>query len=153
MKAIRNMNRLPVVPRTMMNKLTMIFLLCVHTGCASKPLQVSDKEEQWPHAVDRTCPDRKVLPECFRRQDIDLAMRRLLPFIQNCLQQAGDSTLVKLTVETKDGRPSCIEHRLNGNETAECVAGAVARELLLPDSPTGEHCRFNYPVRLRGPRE
>ena len=118
-------------PSTMMNKLTMIFLLCVHTGCASKPLQVSDKEELWPHAVNRTCPDRKVLPECFRRQDIDLAMKRLLPFMQNCLQQAGDSTLVKLTVETKDGRPSCIEHRLNGNETAECVAGAVARGVVV----------------------
>ena len=119
------------------------------SGCASAPAPVKPPVEAWPSSVAQTCPERRVSLCCFRSGAIREAMGRLTEDLQACHGPAVEPVLVELTVETLGGVPSCVERSLKDNEAARCLATAVARGLVISDSPREEACSFRYPVRLR----
>ena len=119
------------------------------SGCASVPAPVQPKVESWPGSVAQTCPERRVSLCCFRTGAIREAMERLTDDLRACHGPDVEPVLVELTVETHGGAPSCVEPSPRGSPAARCLARAVARGLVIPDSPPEEACGFRYPVKLQ----
>ena len=89
-------------------------------------------------------------------------MDALAERMEECTRPGSDSVNISLTVETRGGRPTCVEpsvwvaplekyqslHWLSEDreseaEVARCAAAVVARYLVLPESPEDEHCRWD----------
>ena len=77
-------------------------------------------------------------------------METLLPRIQACHRAVKDPLLINLTIETRAGVPTCVEHSRRKNERARCVAQVVAQHLQIPNSPDDEACDIRYPIRFAG---
>ena len=110
---------------------------------------MAPKVETWPAEVADSCPPRRILPECFRRDAITTAMADLSEKFGECFGPETTPFLVTLTIETRGGAASCVESSLQDNASARCLATQVARHLTIPDSLGEEHCRFRYPIRLK----
>jgi hypothetical protein len=135
---------------TLMNVITRIVVVTALgcSGCASAPTPVPPPVVPWPTSVADTCPQRKVLLECFRKPDISAAMKGLIEHFQACHNPPADPVLVSLKIETSGGTPTCVQHSPRNNEIAGCVAKAVAHYLVIPNSPKDERCDIKYPVRF-----
>ena len=125
-----------------------IFIISCLMGCASTPPHVSAPDASWPSDVSPVCPERRILPECFRRTAIKRSMRQLSKRIQGCYRPDTGSLLMQMTIETKGGKASCVAHTPANHTVADCVARVVARHLAIPDSPRSEHCKFRFPIRF-----
>ena len=119
------------------------------SGCASTPLPVQPRVAAWPASVAETCPRRTVLLECFRKPSIRAAMRRLIEPFRACRLPGAEPVKVMLTIETRGGAPSCVDRSPRSGEAARCLAKAVARHLVIPNSRPDEACSFRYPVWLQ----
>ena len=135
----------------------MILLSAALSACATA--SVSKKPQPWPEKVAKTCPERSIPLECFRKQSIRKAMWTLLDRFKQCHQTHSVDLMVRLKIETKAGRPTCVEPTPKNSLLAACTANAVARHLRLPKSPQNERCQIRYPLRfevvpvLKGPRK
>ncbi len=146
-------------------------------GCASTPSPaqralVEQPIPPWPESVADTCPESRVSVECFRTYGFPWAavhegMANIHEQLRGCIRRDSVPVQVKLTIETRGGSPSCVEASVWDNElekfqsipwlgddllfaaeTARCAATVVARDLVLPDSPPDEHCRWNSPLHF-----
>ncbi len=118
------------------------------SGCASTPTSVQPRVAAWPASVAQTCPQRTVPLCCFRSPSIRDAMARLTEDFRACHGPHVEPVKAMLTIETRGGAPSCVERSPQDNEAARCLAKAVARHLVIPESPPEEACGFRYPVWL-----
>jgi len=140
---------------------------CASAKSANQGLLVEQPIPAWPASVTDTCPERKVSVECFRHEGfpwtaISEGMANINEQLRGCLREDSVPLKIKLTIETRGGLPSCVEpsvwvnelekfqsipwltdDQLSDAETARCAAAVVARDLVLPDSPPEEHCRWN----------
>jgi len=144
--------RLEISVHTHMRVITHLMVITVlgFSGCATTPLTAPVQVPPWPASVARTCPQRTILLECFRSSSIRHAMKGLVQRLQACHRPDMESTLVKLTIETRGGAPSCVQHSRLNNQLADCLAKTVARSLVIPDSPKSERCHFRYPILFEG---
>ena len=130
---------------------SLVGLMCFGCGTAPKPVPpkpVTQKPEPWPSSVAQTCPKRTKHLECFRKPDIRAAMQKLAGQIADCFRAEMGSMLIKLQVETKAGKPTCVQPTPSKHEAAQCVAKLVASKLIIPKSPDDEKCEFNFPIRF-----
>jgi len=105
--------------------------------------------------------------ECFRYEGfpwtaIREGMANIDEQLQGCLRRDAVPVKINLTIETQGGSPSCVEASVWANELekfqslpwlpddqfaeaemARCAAAVVARNLVLPESPPDEHCRWS----------
>ena len=119
------------------------------SGCASVPAPVEPRVALWPESVAQTCPERRVSLCCFRTGAIGDAMASLAEDFRACHGPRVEPVMVRLTIETRGGAPSCVERSPQDHEAARCLAKVVARSLVIPDSPPEEACGFRYPVWLQ----
>lgn len=126
---------------------------CLASACANAPIPDPSLapspqvvEVTWPPHVERTCPQRRIPLECFRRGAIDRTMRGLSDSLAGC-RRLG-KVRARLRVETRGGVPSCVDVSPQDSEVAVCLAGVVARGFVLPASSPEERCSFIYPVSL-----
>ena len=146
-----------------------LLLLC---ACASTPgsAQQGHLESQtaeWPASVAPECPERKISVECFRKEGfpsaaVEAGMGLISEHLENCGAAPAEPVNVRVTIETKGGRPTCVdpsvwvaslekhqslkwlsEDRKAEAELARCAAAAIARHFVLPDSPEDEQCRWS----------
>ena len=126
-----------------------IFILWT-LGCAGSPTATVKERPStslvWPDSVAADCPPRRISLECFRKPNIDLAMRALVAQFRACHPLDASQSTIMLTVETRGGAPTCVEHTPRNSETGYCVARAVAARFKVPNSPPNERCSFRYPV-------
>ena len=113
----------------------------------SAPRAGLQEPEPWPSSVAQTCPKRTKHLECFRA-DIRAAMQTLSGQIADCFRAEMGSMLIKLRVETKAGKPTCVHPTPSKHEAAQCIAKLVANKLTIPRSPDDEKCEFNFPIRF-----
>ena len=141
-----------IIPRTI------VVIALGLSGCASAPspvqtLLVEQPIPAWPASVADTCPERKVSVECFRGSGLPKAavnegMANLFEQLHGCIRRDAVPVEVMLTIEARGGSPTCVDRSVRDNETARCAATVVARELVIPDSPPDETCRFLYPLKF-----
>ena len=115
-------------------------------SCTTQPLVQPKPATTWPHNVAKTCPKRTIALECFRRSDIDKAMKALSKALNACHPLVDESVMVELTVETRGGRPTCVGHQPT-TKAGACAVKVVARHLTIPGSKETEQCQFEYPIR------
>ena len=128
-------------------------------GCASTPSPaqralVEQSIPPWPESVADTCPERRVSVECFRDSGLPKAavnegMANLFEKLHDCIRRDAVPVKVMLTIETRGGAPSCVDRSPRSGEAARCLANAVARHLVIPNSRPDEACSFRYPVWLQ----
>ena len=76
-------------------------------------------------------------------------MERFTDDLRDCHGPDVETVSVMLTVETQGGAPSCVEPSPQYSAPGRCLAMAVARGLVIPDSPPEEACGFRYRVKLQ----
>ena len=128
---------------------TAIILSFCQAGCGSSPSVNPDAVQTWPQSVADTCPQRKVLLECFRREGIRVGIRTLSPHFHRCIRPGMATVKVMLSIETKGGTPTCVARSPHANKAALCLASAAARHLVIPNSKPSERCSFRFPVLLQ----
>ena len=101
---------------------TAIILSFCQAGCGSSPSVNPDAVQTWPQSVADTCPQRKVLLECFRREGIRVGMRTLSPHFHRCIRSGMATVKVMLSIETKGGTPTCVARSPHSNKAALCLA-------------------------------
>lgn len=119
------------------------------SACASAPIPESPLTESWPLSVDKTCPRRTIVLECFRKPSIETAMAGLIEQFRSCYRPGAKPVKAVLRVETRGGSPSCVGYSPRRSEAARCLATTVARHLSIPNSPPDEACSFTYPIVLK----
>jgi len=123
----------------------LVLALCSF-GCASSPPVTPSPPTLWPETVADTCPRRRISLECFRKPAVEAAMRRLVEHFRACHRPGMEPLHISLQIETRGGLPACVAHSPRGHPVSDCVASAVARSLVIPESPKEQQCSFRYPV-------
>ncbi len=124
----------------------MLTLSCTTLSAAHLPSQI---DAPWPDTVTKRCPKTKIPLECFRKGEIRRAMHKISPQIQACHRKIDQSQLVTLRMQTRGGRPTCVEYSPRRSAHGQCVAQAVARHFQMQDSPADEQCDIHrYPFRF-----
>ena len=124
----------------------MLTLSCTTPSAAHIPSQIN---APWPDTVTKRCPKTKIPLECFRKGEIRRAMHEISPQIQACHRKIDQSQLVTLRMQTRGGRPTCVEYSPRRSAPGQCVARVVAQHFKMLDSPADEQCDIHrYPFRF-----